>query len=191
MVDFSLLIFQMRYTVERRLRRDTDPEAVIQLALGDLTAAGVAHVFFGMCKLLGNLEDKKDEDVYNHLFDAVVNKAIPKRNDVAHGDWWVGWVGPDFTEVLTPGYTRTVAKAGKGQALIEVSPKDLDAESDHLWHLRNIVTEFGLICFGQHDFQLSGRAPSLRITDILVLQGPKGKRSVARRGLLAARGAFG
>lgn len=60
-------------------------------------------------------------------------------------------------------------------------PDVLDKRSDALVELRNVVTEFGWICF---DLPLThyGYEGNLRVRDVLAVTGPKGKKAVTRSG---------
>lgn len=112
LVEFSRLVFRMRDAMEQRLQRPDDPPALIQFAFNDVSAAGIGHSFFAMCREVGDLDDE-EEKIRELLFAEVVQKAIPERNRIAHGDWWVGLHDAESGAPLAPAYTKTAAKKGE------------------------------------------------------------------------------
>jgi hypothetical protein len=177
--EFSRLIYNMRDAIEQRLTRPEDPPLLLPLVFSGAPAAAIANTFFGMCKMLGDL-DNDEAAIHKRLFEEVVFKVIPERNNLAHGDWWIGWTAANADEIDTPAYTRAIAREGEGMAWTHISVEKLDAQSDRLIELRNLVTEFGLICFGRHILQRTARAPNLRVRDLFVLTGPRATRRVER-----------
>ena len=182
-VEFSRLTFHMRTLMERRLGRPGDSGTVMQLVFGDATAATLAHTFFALCKELGNL-GPDEEKIRLRLYDEVVQKAIPERNDFAHGDWWVGAIviGPDV-DPHAPGYTRAKTNKARSTHTVQTPLDELAEKAAAISALRDVVIEFGEVCFGAHVLMTSD--PALRVSDLFVLrskqvvrEGPKSSAAV-------------
>ncbi len=91
-VEFSRLVFNMRFAMERRLANE-DP-TVPALALGELFAGQIADSFFAICQHVGDLDEAETKVAICLKND--VRDEIKRRNDFAHGDWWIG-LGPART----------------------------------------------------------------------------------------------
>jgi CHASE2 domain-containing sensor protein len=124
--EFSQLVAYMRAMMTRYL--DTRPQAVAELAFAQSAPAQIATAFFAMCRAVTRL-DAAEEQTASRI-SGRVGEAIEMRENVAHGDWWVG------ASVL-------------GAEAVERSARDLDARSAALIALTNLVAEFGALCLHQ------------------------------------------
>src|SRR6188472_2423007 len=87
-VEFSRMLIHMRMCMESCLSKSGEP-MLAKLALGEMTADPLANAFFGMCLHATHL-DENEEKVAIRLRKEVRDE-ITRRNDFAHGDWWVGF----------------------------------------------------------------------------------------------------
>lgn len=85
-VQFSRMLFHMRLCMEGCLGRPDDP-MLAKLALGEMTADPLANAFFGMCFHAGELDDQEEKVAVRLRKE--VRDEITRRNDFAHGDWWL------------------------------------------------------------------------------------------------------
>ncbi|HEX8105760.1 MAG TPA: hypothetical protein VF533_24305 [Solirubrobacteraceae bacterium] len=165
-IEFSQLFFRMRTVIEHRL--NTDPPQLGMLVMGEATAQPIANVFFSMCRLVGNLDS--DEEAIARALSNAVAEAIKTRNDVAHGDWFVGWGAIDGPPE-PPTLQRTKPQRKDG-ALVQYvwNIEDLDQMADDLLDLTGLVSAFGNLCVGLHPRQ---QEEEIRVRDILILQDGK------------------
>jgi hypothetical protein len=132
---------------------------LVDMALGEATAQPVSAAFFSLCRDAGEFT-KAEEEVADALSKAVA-KAIRERNDIAHGDWTVGALilvalGEDQRmETMTPRLVRATPRGKKPYKMESLSPADIDARTDSLLALVNLVDEFG---------RLSLKLPMVKIT---------------------------
>jgi hypothetical protein len=176
--EFSRLIFHMRIAMSIRLSPTGDLR-LAELALGEATAGPITSSFFAMCLLTADLDDD-EKSIAGKLQEAVTDE-IKRRNDFAHGDWWIGW-GPGTGEMSAPKLGRVKPGRGKGDfKSAEQSAATLDALSDSLSELRNLVGEFGDICFKQHAYHPALHETAIRVRDVLTLQGSRRSGHVIRR----------
>src|SRR5581483_9489563 len=103
-VEFSQLVGRMRNLLTGRLSGEDVPQAISELALGEATAHQMMVAFFGACRYLGGF-DAAEAKVEAHLRNRVAH-TIEKRNDVAHGDWWIGILRSDATDMIPPKLVR-------------------------------------------------------------------------------------
>jgi hypothetical protein len=146
-VVFSQLIGRMRNTLAERLSEGrTVPPAVPELALGEATAQQIAVAFFSICRFIGQF-DKSEQKIEAKLRNEV-NAIIEKRNDVAHGDWWIGFAPYDADRINLPTLVRIRPLRADFEKVVELSAADLDAQSDDVVQLINILEEYGRIALG-------------------------------------------
>jgi hypothetical protein len=144
--EFSRLIWWMRMLIASTVAKP-GAYSLAELALGESTAQPIANAFFGICKTLVEADEEKVGDRLR----VRVNEAIKLRNDFAHGDWFIGWrrlhadgTVPDNSEDPFLKRIRPTRKAGPIDER-DYLPADLDAFSDDLIVLRNLVAEYGMV----------------------------------------------
>jgi hypothetical protein len=146
-VEFSLLIATMRDIVAWYLSEDRRSRLIGRLVLGEANPSHTADAFFGVCRAVGEL-DTEEERIAASLRSAV-RKTIEKRNDVAHGDWWVGLVADDEERLEPASLVRFRPARAEGVERIErLSASDLDELSASLNSLGRLVQEFGVLSLG-------------------------------------------
>ncbi len=170
-VSFSQLIPYMRLTMADRLMQPGDGIGLSELAFGESTAGQICNSFFAMCREVGNFDD--DETTVARLLQNRVNAEITRRNDITHGDWWVGGTVPVPTLVRVK-----PARATAPRRLNHWTPADLDAASETVAQLAQTVTEFGQIAMRLHMRRPHGRRVQVR--DVYCLD--KKKKTVLRAG---------
>jgi hypothetical protein len=147
--EFSRLIWWMRMLIASAVTLEGRPGSysLAEMALGESTAQPITNAFFGIC----NTFLESDEQKIGTRLRIRVSEAISLRNDFAHGDWFIGWrrLHPDGTipeNSEDPFLTRIrpTRKAGPIDDR-DYPPADLDALSDELVVLRNLVVEFGML----------------------------------------------
>jgi hypothetical protein len=150
-VEFSRLVFHMRYTIERQLAGDQDI-VIPQLALGELSANQIADSFFGICAYLADLDDAETK-VASRL-KADVRATINRRNDFAHGDWWIGTPAQpgSVSDTTDPLLWRTKPGRREIEQLKTLPVTEIDSASDDLYALRQHVAEFGDLCLEDWPF---------------------------------------
>lgn len=87
---FSELVRMMREMVCQYVAKGVTEMHISSLLLGEATAQVIANAFFGMCMRMGDLDD--DEQKVASALANEVDATIKTRNDVAHGDWWIGLI---------------------------------------------------------------------------------------------------
>jgi hypothetical protein len=188
--EFSRMVMAMRSPMVDRLRRSDDPREVAESLFARAEAAPTAHVFFNLCKSLGNLT-YAEEEVREHLNNRLIYDLIPKRNNVAHGDFLFIWWGPPHYQRLRPDAQPAIKH--------DATPAALDKLADEVSVMAETLSEFGQLCFGLHAMQdlalvsamqIPDGGAHVRIGDFFVMKGPKGKRRIAREGPLAARHSY-
>lgn len=155
--EFSQLIAHMRAMMTRYL--NTTPQDVAEYAFAQSAPEQIATAFFGMCRAVTRL-DPAEEKTAARLGNRV-GEAIEMRGNVAHGDWWVG------SSVL-------------GAEAVERSARDLEARSDALVSLTNLVAEYGAVCLHQPPYSRGEH----RVSEYIVMrageavrEGPKAATS--------------
>lgn len=169
-VEFSRLIMHMRQAMARRLQHPNDPPLLSEVVIGETTAGPVIDSFFATCKMLNPL-DGAEEKVCTNLRNQVID-ANKMRNNFAHGDWWIGWAAGDAFDMEDPTFQRI--KPGRKVDVAQQSPlptAEIDALSDDLARLRNLVGEFGAICIGEPPIYRLGQQEPVRVSGILIAKG--------------------
>jgi hypothetical protein len=59
-----------------------------ELAIGEAPAQQIANSFFAVCSTVARFDHDDDLIVARRIRQAV-NDVITRRNDIAHGDWWI------------------------------------------------------------------------------------------------------
>ena len=164
---FSLMVKEMRDRMVWRLQRPEDPPLLADLAFGAATAEPISSAFFAMCRLL--LLHEADELKTATRLRKLVGEELKLRNDVAHGDWYIGWIsvpGGSAEPQLQPHWVERIKATRKEGPLAPIS-EDLDARSEELEQLTEFLREYGLVCFGMHGRQIAGQP--LRVRDVVCL----------------------
>lgn len=147
MVEFSSLVLHMRFTMSSRLKRADDPPELIELAFGEAPAQGIANSFFAFCRTTTRPAfDSEEEAIERNLRKRVLDE-IPRRNDIAHGDWLMIRAGSRSEPLIKPELARTKPAHKQGpMTSTPYSPAELDEISDRLSDLTHCIWMFGLIC---------------------------------------------
>lgn len=90
MYEFSRLVWWMKFGIEHRLIRANSRDApwIGQLLLGEAAAQHIANAFFGV---MGLSEHDDIERAVAKKLRTQVNEVIQTHNDIAHGDWFIGY----------------------------------------------------------------------------------------------------
>jgi hypothetical protein len=115
------------------------------MILGEAMPKQIADSYFGLCRLFGDLDKKTEQPIESKLRWAVAEVGY-MRNDIAHGDWWVGHTERhDSPTVRPPILVRTQPGRVEGPAEkeVELTVTDLETMADDIWLLTNVLTEFG------------------------------------------------
>ena len=153
-VEFSLLVAQMRSCIEYLLR--TGDPMIARLALGGADAWQIATTFFAVCERQLDLDD--EEKAIAARFRAEVETTCSERNDIAHGDWHL-----DLEDARLQ---RTKPGRKAGAWLERVRPvSEIDAMADRVSVLARSVAEFGWLCLGIHPLNEVRDTP-VRVRDI-------------------------
>jgi hypothetical protein len=174
-VEFSRLIFHMRFSIERCLAGERDIVPV-RLTLGEAFAGQINDSFFAVCNYLADLDD--EEARVSRCLKSGVQDEIKRRNDMAHGDWWIGFGAKEDGAMADPVLWRT--KPGRKQQdnfSMEFPVAQIDAHSDSLYTLRQHVAEFGDLCLETWPLSHKYTEP-VRIRDVFRVEG----RQIVRDG---------
>ena len=178
--EFSRLVWHMRMYLSEVLTEGGPPGryGLAEMTLGESTAQPIANAFFGVTRKVGELTP--DELKVAKALRKQVNEAIKRRNDFAHGDWYIGWkriladgtipedsnetrmqrIRPSFSGDTYPDYSDHVTDT-------LLRPADVDAFSDELESLRDQIAEYGALSTGMtNDPGLS----SHRVGDVYIVQ---------------------
>lgn len=167
-VEFSQLTSRMRRLVAWRLTIGRDNPMLAELVLGDAMASQIADAFFGLCAYVGHF-DEPEERIATNLRNTV-KRAIEKRNDIAHGDWWIGLASYDADAIDLPTLIRIRPVRSHGvEKVEELAVADIDALSRKIGLLINDLEEFGQIALG---------LPLMR-SNTPPAGGPRGKTNVS------------
>jgi hypothetical protein len=184
-VEFSRMFFHMRIAIERRLAKDDDP-VIAQVALGYATADQLTTAFFRICEIGTDL-DKEEKQICARLRQEVRDET-KRRNDFAHGDWWIGFGSKSDGKTGDPYLWRT--KPGKKDGPSdnkELPVEELDRLSGQVYELRQMVAEVGDICINPDLTAIIWGKP-IRIRDVFRYEMPPGQ--VVRDGPLAEERRF-
>ena len=181
-----MLIAFMRGTMCERLMKPGDGINMAELALGEANAYQITNSFFAMCESAQPWFDEDEAKIARRLR-ALVIDAIGRRNDIAHGDWWIQERGEhDVLAIRPPTLIRVKPARSPGperpgpRSVEQVTSSDLDAEAAALDALRGDVTEFGRLALQLPAVQRVTIHP--RVRDIFVLKGSGKQARVVREG---------
>lgn len=165
-VEFSRMIFHMRFNLERQADSKGDT-LVAPLLLGRASAQEVRRAFFGVCRSEANLDDSESK-IADRL-ESGVERELKWRNKFAHGDWWVGFGRKEDGSGGDPMLGRPGAP-NRGSEMQELPADKIDEISDRLYALRQQLGEFGDICLGTWPFQHK-LDWTVRVADVFTING--------------------
>jgi hypothetical protein len=114
-----------------------------------------------MCRQTADLDEH--ESAIASTLRSRVKAQITWRNDLAHGDWFVHLSRLGIVPIGASQVVRIKPMRSDGAIeVIDLAPGDIDQRSDQVAALRDLVTEYGLICFGIRDYA------GMRVGDVLV-----------------------
>lgn len=181
-VAFAEMVREMRVIVGLYIAGGTR-WILVDMAFGEATAQPVSAAFFSLCRDAGEFT-KTEEDVADALSKGV-GKTIRERNDIAHGDWTIGAITFDEhrnPETVTPRLLRATPRAKKPYKVEPLKPSEIDARTDRLLELLNMVDEFGRLALGLPVFRLMADGGSkvstgeFRVGDVLGIKKRSGKK---------------
>lgn len=196
-VAFSQLMHHLRGVIAWKLAdaSATNPnETFAEMILGESMPKLIIDSFFGMCRLVGDF-DKTEQLIETRLRNEAIEASI-KRNDIAHGDWWVGLLSHHAAEkVRDPSLVRIKpGRVGEHPEKVEnFSVRDLDRMADQLLLMANTLIEFGRLALAlpilrHQDPPDTGTRVSrgeFRVRDVYAYEGSKQSGRVARTGAKA------
>jgi hypothetical protein len=146
-VEFSQLMFFMRSLIARRLTEPDKPTTLADLALGQIQPVQLTDAFFAACLADGRL-DSDEKKIGRSLRARVLKESSENRNDLAHGDWWIGGLAADDT--IRPSTLVRIKPAKEVGAHIfeDLTVDELDRRSDDVLKLALRVHAFGSIALG-------------------------------------------
>lgn len=156
-VAFAEMVREMRSLVGFYIAGGTR-WILVDMALGEATAQPVSAAFFSLCRDAGEFT-KAEEEVAEALSKAVA-KTIRERNDIAHGDWTVGALtlvalgDNQRMQTMTPRLVRPTPRGKKPYKVEALEPSEIDASTDRLLELVNMVDEFGRLALKLPVFRL-------------------------------------
>lgn len=176
--EFSRLIFHMRSQIAYTISGGSNPAYTQALiALGEGTADPIRRAFFAICTNDSDL-DVEEMRIASKLEEAV-GQEIKRRNDYAHGDWFIGW-GPQDGPMDDPSLWRIKPSRKDGPLDNKsIRTEELDSAADKITALRQLVAEFGDICLG--GLITAHIAPDTRVRDVFMIEGSRRSGSVIRQ----------
>jgi hypothetical protein len=183
MVAFSVLVHELRAAVAQHISPGKAPLA--NIALGEFSAMPICHAFFGLARLAAGFT--RDEAKVADLLAIDVEKAIRTRNDVAHGDWRVGWLGHGASgvQILDPQLVRIVPHEKRGPFKTkDLTVADIDEMTDRLECLTTLAIDFGNIALGLPIYRADGSLSTdeYRVADVFVVRGKGQNAAIVREG---------
>ena len=136
MVEFSNLIRDMRERACEYVAKGVPDAYLPNMLLGEAMPSAIANAFFGLCRLAADYDD--DEAKIAGKLRSEVTKAIETRNDIAHGDWFIGLMefrkreeGFAPVKPMNPRLIRTIPARTEGpRKIVELSADDIDKLSN-------------------------------------------------------------
>jgi hypothetical protein len=156
-VEFSEMVRVMRELVSEYVTGGVVDSHLGHMVLGEATAGMIANAFFGVCRLAGGFD--ADEDKVARTISKGVMSVIQTRNDVAHGDWWVGLFALSREggggQILDPRLVRIRPNRVAGpREERDLAVADIDALTEEVRQLTNLVDEFGKLALKLPVFRL-------------------------------------
>jgi hypothetical protein len=169
-VEFSLMVACMKLDIADRIA-EADSRWPAQLVVGEAPAKQISDAFFAVCMSVGEL-DESERMIVGKIRDRV-DKEITRRNDFAHGDWFMALGPPDIENPASLVLTRTKASRRKTPASADgFSSTDLDALTENVIELRRWILDVGDVCLFGSERRNSGH----RIRDYFEIGGKDVKR---------------
>ena len=114
-------------------------------------------------------EHDKDEDEASAHLKRLVLEEVRRRNDVAHGEWHIGYWSTTGGTVGSKPHSPSLMriKPDRKEGVLADIDQHLDEHSDALERLRKMLWDYGTACFLPMD---------LRVRDVLRLEGKRGKQ---------------
>jgi hypothetical protein len=126
---------------------DQQRRDLLELAFGDIGAYAIAEAFFSMCKTVSDL-DAGEEAIWSQLRKEV-NAEISERNNIAHGDWLMGFWQSDSGQPVPAQLVRIKASSQtKPFEWRSMTSDELGKITARVERLANVVWQFGLACTG-------------------------------------------
>jgi hypothetical protein len=147
-VAFSSLMQRMRELLSEHVAGGIVGSHEPELLLGEAMPTALSNAFFGMCRLVADLDE--NESKVESAIRKRVKTEIEMRNDVAHGDWEVGWflATPPYA-VRDPHLIRLLPGRSEGPRKVQsLSVLDIDRLSSRILALLTLVNEFGHLALG-------------------------------------------
>ncbi|MGD0386498.1 MAG: hypothetical protein ABSB73_10220 [Solirubrobacteraceae bacterium] len=140
-VAFSEMVAELREQIARRISRDEWPLA--NVALGYSGAMDISHVFFWLCREVGDLTD--GENLIASALSKDLEQSIRTRNEIAHGNWLVGYISVQSpVGTVPPRLIHIIPHQKKTPYKVQdLTPADIDELTDRLLALLTDIAEFG------------------------------------------------
>ncbi len=147
-VEFSLLMQRMREMLGEHVAGGISGSHKPELLMGEAMPTAIANAFFGMCRL--ETEFDENELKVASVLSRAVKTEIEMRNDIAHGDWEVGWLSPAAPyAVRDPHLIRIQPGRVEGPRKVQrLSVQDIDKLASRVIALLALVDEFGHLALG-------------------------------------------
>ena len=172
----------MRESVAAYVAGDAQKADTAEMLLGEATPNVISNVFFGMCRQAGDF-DAAERKVASTLR-SEVSSIIERRNDIAHGDWWVGMMtNVDDDGMLRRGPLRTLdprlirirpARSEGPRKTLDLAVQDLDSMTDDIQRVIAYVAGFGRLALGLPMFCREAEkaiVTDFRVRDVFVVKG--------------------
>jgi hypothetical protein len=164
---FSEMIGEMQLRMVMHLHHPSNHPLVAWIPFGGATARDITDQFFAMASLVSK-HDENEAATAAKLKSDVLDE-IKRRNDVAHGEWFIGYWsttgGVEGAQAAPPDAMRI--KPERKAGILDNIEEDLDERSDAVERLRDMLRDYGKACF---------MPLGLHVSDVLRLEGKKGKQ---------------
>lgn len=168
-VEFSFMVACMKLDIADRMAA-AESGGLAHLVLGEAPAKQISDAFFAVCLSVGEL-DESERTIVGKIRDRV-DKEIARRNDFAHGDWFMALGPRDIENPASLVLTRTKPSRRKSPASADgFSSADLDAVTDDVIEVGRWVLDVGDACLFRSERRNRGR-----IRDYFEIDGKDVKR---------------
>lgn len=180
--EFSRLVFGMRLELTHAIAGGGmlggPPATRAEIALGGLTAEPISSAFFAICRdEKGKSWDDEERRIADKLEESVI-KEIQRRNDYAHGDWFIGFGSKDGP-MDAPGLRRTKPQRKSAPTTwTEIPTVELDRNAREIFDLRQLVLEFGDVCLALWQ---NPAAKGFRVRDVFEIVGKSRRAGTVQR----------
>ncbi len=161
---------------ERVANLDEPARSLADLSMRGLEAMRVADAFFAMCRLVGALKDE-DLAIEGILRKRHVYRTITRRNEIAHGDWfiyeWTEATSEQAKHILSMAtLVRVEARDTEEPFKYEdLTAEDIENEAKEVEMLERMICEFGCICTKQGDYAPETGRSDVRVRDVFEKTG--------------------